>query len=689
MKQFKRTITALIAVLIITGMCACELHTSYEDVDPTVLPEQPVATENAGNFEETSENEEISVNTGSSGESNISDSGSYEYSEEISSEENRRIGSEPAEDQEVVNEEDVKANESSSIQENDISEESAESEMQDTTHHEEEQNKISDEGNDDSLNEEEISGEKASDETSSADETEENSTFSEVGDGNFLIITSDGSVTKDGNTYTILTSGTYTLSGTLDNGQIIVNAGDEDEVEIELNGASVSCSFDSPVYVMNADKIKIKATEGTVNNITDERSYIAQDSDTEGSAAIYALCDLNLSGAGVLNVTAKSYNNGVQTKDDLKIKDVTLSVTAPNNAIKGNDSVTVESGEITAVSTGGDAIKTDNSDISSKGNQKGTVTVSGGTLTLTASDDGIDAAYDVVIAGGSVTVVDAGGKGIAANNSIDISGGEITVLRSSDDAIHANNDNALENGSDPTGNITVSGGSVTIAYTADDGIHADGTLLITDGNIDIEYSHEGLEGHYITVEGGNVYVYADDDALNATSSSNWSSDGMITVSGGHVVAEVSGRDVDGIDSNGSYLQTGGFVAVSNPNADSNGNMSAMDIDSNISVTGGILVALGNVPGSANGMIGGRGGGMGGFGGHQGGGFGGPQGGGFGAGGLGSSSLPQGYVVYSGNLNSGAHTFTFEGTEYSFTLKNAVSNGWIWADGINDSNYSLK
>ncbi|MBR5721193.1 MAG: hypothetical protein IKX78_01775, partial [Clostridia bacterium] len=187
-----------------------------------------------------------------------------------------------------------------------------------------------------------------------------------------------------------------------------------------------------------------------------------------------------------------------------------------------------------------------------------------------------------------------------------------------------------------------------------------------------------------------IHVYATDDAINATSTSNWGSDGLVTVSGGYIVAEVSGRDVDGIDSNGSYVQTGGFVLVSNPNSDSAGMMSAMDVDNEISVTGGILVALGAVPGGQGGGFGGGGFG----GGHGGGGFGGPGGGfgggGFGGpgGGFGSASLPDGYVVYSGTVSAGTHSFTYNGNTYTFALKNAVSYGWIWADGISETNYTI-
>lgn len=507
--------------------------------------------------------------------------------------------------------------------------------------------------------------------------------------------------TQSGNVYTITAAGEYTLSGALSDGQIRVEAGDDDEVTLILSGTSVTCSTDSPIYIQNADKVKIKAEAGTYNEIIDARALQTDDTDETGSAAIYAECDLNLVGSGKLVVTA-SYNNGIHTKDDLKIKNLTLKVTAPNNALKGNDSLTVESGNIIAVSTAGDALKTENSNISDNtGKQRGAITISGGTLELYAGCDGIDASYNVDISGDETSILiytnsysdytveslkttktsstsrmgGFGGmgssantaksaessKGIKADNAIAISGGTIEIY-CKDDGIHANNDVALENGASPLGNITVSGGSITIT-AADDGIHADGTLQFDGGYVNVVDSHEGLEGHYINVNGGELHVYATDDGVNATASGSNKSDGLITVTGGQLYVEVGGNDVDGIDSNGSYRQTGGIVVVSNPNADSSGNMSAVDVDSTVTVTGGLIIALGTVPSSGGGMGGGR----------------------FGMGGMNSaSSLPSGYVTISG-VTAGTHTVTYGETTGTFTLKKAVSAGWVWADGT----YTLK
>lgn len=206
---------------------------------------------------------------------------------------------------------------------------------------------------------------------------------------NKTITNNNGYVAIDSDALYILASGTYTLSGDY-NGRVVIS-GEDADVELILNGVSIQSDTYAPIVGYNLGDLKITAKKATENTVSDLRT-------TEGSfnSAIYADCDLDLKGKGTLNITS-SLNNGIHTKDDLKIKNLTLNVTAPNNAIKGNDSVTIEEANVLAISSSGDAIKTTNSDISSKGNQRGTVTINGGTVKLYAAFDGIDASYDVVI----------------------------------------------------------------------------------------------------------------------------------------------------------------------------------------------------------------------------------------------------------------------------------------------------
>ncbi|MBQ9276842.1 MAG: carbohydrate-binding domain-containing protein, partial [Clostridia bacterium] len=183
-------------------------------------------------------------------------------------------------------------------------------------------------------------------------------------------------------------------------------------------------------------------------------------------------------------------------------------------------------------------------------------------------------------------------KGIKAENEIYISGGTLDI-KAYDDAIHANSDGTLENGSSPLGNVNISGGTMTL-YASDDGVHADYKLTISGGYINITSSYEGPEGNLITISGGSTYVLATDDGVNATSGK---STAAITVSGGLLDVTVpSSGDTDGIDSNGTYTQTGGVVIVKGPGSASGNTMgaAALDTDGTVKVTGGTLVVFGGI-----------------------------------------------------------------------------------------------
>lgn len=213
-----------------------------------------------------------------------------------------------------------------------------------------------------------------------------------------LSVTTDiknGCVEENG-VYKITKGGIYTFTGEITNGQIYVEASDADEVEIELAGVTMSNDGDSCIFIENAGETTVSAKKGTVNTLTDSRAKKTSDEDTTGSGCIYSKDDLKISGKGELDVIA-NYNNGIACKNDIKIKNLTLKVSAPNNAIKGNDSITIESGALTVVSTEGDGLKTKNTDISSKGKQRGWIKIQGGTVDIYAADDCIKAAFDFKI----------------------------------------------------------------------------------------------------------------------------------------------------------------------------------------------------------------------------------------------------------------------------------------------------
>ena len=636
--------------------------------------------------------------------------------------------------------------------------------------------------------------------------------------GEFSITSTDGStITQNDSVYTITQAGEYTVTGLLSEGQIVVNADDNAEITIVLNGTSITCSNGSPIYIKNADNVKIKSEENTYNCIVDARTEADDNSDNSssenGNAAIYAACDLKLVGKGALSVTG-NYNNGIQSKDDISIKNVTIKVNAVNNAIKGNDEVAIESGEIIAISRKGDGIKTSNSSLSTKGKQKGNVIISGGNIDIYAACDGIDAAYGVDVSGdgnlniytdtysdyseavaadnsgssanssgSSISTPDSsasspgssasnpdssasnpsssnqnqcsssksssnatmmtytttantdnqnnsrvgtppdmnnaqnngnmgnppdmnntqnngnmgnppdmnnsssnsgnnpdmkgnfgGGnraangmpgnnssgnsskksystKGIKAESEINISGTAINIS-STDDGIHANSDSGvLETGEDGNGIISISGGTITIS-TGDDGIHADKELNITDGYINVLTSYEGLEAITINISGGQSFVYAADDGINACTGDGTSTP-LINITGGYVDVTTGSGDTDGIDSNGSYTQSGGMVLVKG--CSSSGQVSgSIDVDGNITITGGTCIALGGICETPVNSV-------------------------------------NAYVFSSVSFNTGSYSVKdSSGNEIiSFTLNNSYSNGWICTSALTtNTEYTL-
>ncbi len=191
----------------------------------------------------------------------------------------------------------------------------------------------------------------------------------------------------------------YSVSGKL-NGNIVIDTGDSFKFELELTGLSLVSTKQNPISVLSGDKVTLTAKKDTENYIYDKREAVEESDETAAKGAVYSEADLQIGGKGALTVVSDN-NNGIHTKDDLEVKNLTLTVTCKDNALKGNDSVEITSGNITLISKSGDGIKTANSDISSKGNRRGTVSISGGNITIYAACDGIDAAYDAVIDGES------------------------------------------------------------------------------------------------------------------------------------------------------------------------------------------------------------------------------------------------------------------------------------------------
>lgn len=443
----------------------------------------------------------------------------------------------------------------------------------------------------------------------------------EISSRDMTIITLEGeSVTIEGsgaevneNIVTISSAGSYRLSGSLTDGQVIVNTEDDETVVLVLDGVDIASSTSAGIYISNAEKTVITLSDNTENYVTDASSYTFLDAESdEPNAAIFSNDDLTINGSGSLIINA-NYNDGIASKDDLKITGGLITISALNDGIKGRDLIAVKDGTIT-ISAGSDGLETTNNQETDQGN----IAIDGGKLNITAGLDGIQAENQLLITGGELNIVSGGGsingsntqnwgnwgnpsmennldesdttesaKGLKANVDITITGGKINI-DSSDDSIHSNDQVTIENGE-------------ILLTSGDDGIHADSNLEINGGSISIHKSYEGIESAVITINDGNIDIISSDDGFNATGGNDGSSingrpgqnnffnsgNYFLYLNGGYVAIDAMG---DGIDVNGTIDMTGGIVIVNGPTNNANG---ALDYLGEFTITGGYLIAAGS------------------------------------------------------------------------------------------------
>ncbi len=236
--------------------------------------------------------------------------------------------------------------------------------------------------------------------------------------------------TISGNTLTftgISEDSVYSVSGKL-SGNIVIDVSENYKFELEMTGLSLISQTANPIQVQSGKKVTLTAKKGTANYIYDEREAVDESDEALTKGAVHSAVDLQIGGKGTLSVVS-DHNNGIHTKDDLEVKNLTLTVVCQDNALKGNDSVTLSGGTVTLIAKAGDGIKTTNSDISTNGNQRGLITVGKTNLTIYAACDGMDAAYNAVIDGEGTVVNIYTDKYSNYSNEVTATSGEVYYIR--------------------------------------------------------------------------------------------------------------------------------------------------------------------------------------------------------------------------------------------------------------------
>ena len=452
-------------------------------------------------------------------------------------------------------------------------------------------------------------------------------------------------VAINGQTVTITAEGTYIFSGTLSEGQIVVDA-DNAKVQIVFDNVDITCASSAAVYVKSAEKVFVTLAEGAQNTLRNTDEYVAID-DNNIDAVIFAKSDLTLNGTGSLTIVSAE-GHGIVSKDDLKITGGTYDITAAGHALSGKDSVRIADGTF-ILTAEKDGIHAENAD----DEEKGYIYIADGDFTITSDGDGMDASSIVQIEDGTFDITAGGG---AANSQktheSDMPGGGMSQnierpdgksmpqmgekpdeesmsqmgekpdeesmpqMGEKPDGENMPQDTTTDESSTSTkgikagggmylnggtyqidsaddsihsnANITIADGTYTLA-TGDDGVHADDALTVNGGTITVTESYEGLEGLTVTINDGTIDITASDDGINTAGE-------KMELNGGYIHILAGG---DGLDSNGDLTINGGEIYIDGPS--DNGN-SAIDYGDRSSayMNGGTLVAIGN-SGMAEGM----------------------------------------------------------------------------------------
>lgn len=434
-------------------------------------------------------------------------------------------------------------------------------------------------------------------------------------------VNADGAIALSNDVTTITSAGSYILTGAY--AGITVSVGNGETVHLFLNDATISGG--AGIAISNANKkstLIITACENTENEVA---------SAADDVNAIHVKGTLKINGTGTINVSAKK--NGIKVSKGLSIADSTINLTAGNHALSARF-IEAANAKINVLSAGKDALNAECDDETQEFTlDEGYVSLKNSKIIASVSGDGIQADTFVYITGGSVDIetsatfvsysaesmatydlseddfryIKSGdtykkiddvatkgaryamiqsAKGIKCGEiKYEIDGTEYAVtkntnyfividgarvkINSSDDAIHTN-----------SGNVLIKCGTLDLT-TLDDGIHADELVKIDGGEITVNDSYEGIEGAYVEIGGGTIYITASDDGINAASDDE-SVNEHIIISGGTITVDASG---DGLDSNGAIYVTGGTLIVYGPTTGA---------DTGLDADGGILIDGGNV-----------------------------------------------------------------------------------------------
>jgi len=416
---------------------------------------------------------------------------------------------------------------------------------------------------------------------------------------------SSDAVEINGSTITIKDEGTYIISGTLEDGMIIVDSDKEDKTQLVLNGANIHSKTSAPIYILQSDKVFITLAEGSTNQLSNGGSFAAID-DNNIDAVIFSKDDLTLNGEGSLVISSPA-GHGIVSKDELTLTGGTYDITGGSHGLAGKDGVGIAGGTYNIIS-GKDGIHGENDEDGTLGY----VYLQDGVFNITSEDDGISAVSCLQVEGGIFNIA-AEDDAFHADGTLTINDGTVNISQSYEglEGLH----------------VQIAGGIISLV-ASDDGINAAGGTDASGfggkggndrfgggmgGKFNGEQPNAGMgskpDGERPNAGMGSKPGGERPDGMKRGDVSgdmpfggmqgelltnmpfggmpgSGSSTGTITISGGEIYVKASG---DGIDANGSLTMSGGKVVICGPNR---GDTATLDYDTTATITGGTFIGSG-------------------------------------------------------------------------------------------------
>ena len=434
-------------------------------------------------------------------------------------------------------------------------------------------------------------------------------------DGSWGTIDGNGAYFLDGD-LVISNGGWYVLTGTLEDGKIIVDAHDSSKVWIRLNGVTVSCSDDACLRVDQADKVFLTMAEDTENSFSSGTVYYEEALADNTGGTIFSHDDLTINGSGSLSITA-GYKHGIDVNDSLVITGGNITITAPRDGIHVSDSLRFMEASLT-IDAGDDAVHSDDElyiesgtvliNSCYEGFEAVTIDITGGNITMYPTDDGINAN------GGSSTM-GFGGPGGSGTNGMpsppDFSDRDMSSMSNTSDSGMPSMPGEMSgttstdgemSGMPSQGEMPSMPGEMSGTTSTDgemSGMPSQGEMPSMPGEMsgttstDGEMSGMPSQGEMPSTPGempGTTQAENSDTDDTATDEK----EPYIRISGGTLtIINETGRDADGLDSNGSIYIDGGDIRIS---LLGDGTNNAIDYGSESGgeciVTGGTILAFG-------------------------------------------------------------------------------------------------